>query len=669
MDHCSITSCQQINQDNNMDSRKLSDIRKEQKAAEDILDAFQKEAKKFSKKDLPEELKNKIDEAKEQIDHIKKQLCSKAFVFGALKPTGNIEALNEQYYLGFLYKKELLKFEVEQRQRYAEIETKYGGEELAKLRENKKQIDEKIKEVKDRIAKYKEEHSSKTASPELRAEMKPLKQEKKEALGKISAFKKTMDSEAYNEAKSEHRQWINEEYKRIRTEFGQSGKGLGWGTQAVIAEAVEDTRKGRKAPSTFVDRTREVVAAQIQTDRVTRMSMTLDEAFSCTDNRFRIKRLPDSAFEKGSSRKSRHTVAQIKIGSQKNPKTGRRTRVPIMVEVPICMHRKLPPDSMIKWVKLFREKDANKWLWRLSLSVEFTKTIEDADISSILGVDLGWRQVEGGWRIAYWALRKSDIIVESGELIVPDRIINKLTHADKVKSVIDENRDNLKEWISEWYKKQDKRKIPDIVRDELKNVHTWLSHNKFIVFIRVVSGNAFPNSDQLLDVLVKWKHRYKHLLAIWKGDKRRAISARNTIYRQFAHMLRTKANILGLEDMSLVEFKESPQPDSAKEESKTAKRQLQYSAPGTLRKYLEEKFDYIVRVNRAYTSQLCPDCRDMLDYGDNRAFGYCKSCQKMWDRDLVGSSNISLKALEKIESVGIVEACKKPKKEDKRESE
>ena len=227
----------------------------------------------------------------------------------------------------------------------------------------------------------------------------------------------------------------------------------------------------------------------------------------------------------------------------------------------------------------------------------------------------------------------------------------------------------MKEWISEWYKKQDKRKIPDIVRDELKNVHTWFSHNKFLVFIRVVSGNAFPNSDQLLNKLVDWKHRYKHLLAIWKGDKRRAISARNTIYRQFAHMLRTKANILGLEDMSLVAFKESPQPDSTKEESKTAKRQLQYSAPGTLRKYLEEKFDYVVRVNPAYTSQLCPDCGDILDYGDDRAFGYCDSCQKQWDRDLVGSSNISSRALEKIESVGIVEACKKPKKEDKKESE
>ena len=191
-----------------MDSKRLSDIRKEQKAAEDIFNALQKEAKKFSKKDLPEELKNKIDEAKEQIDNIKKQLCSKAFVFGALQPTGNIEALNEQYYLGFLYKKELLKFEVEQRQRYAEIETKYGGEELAKLRESRKQIDEKIKEVKDRIAEYKKKHSSKTASAELRAEMKPLKKERKEASEKISAFKKTMDSEAYNEAKAEHRQWI-----------------------------------------------------------------------------------------------------------------------------------------------------------------------------------------------------------------------------------------------------------------------------------------------------------------------------------------------------------------------------------------------------------------------------------------------------------------------------
>lgn len=648
----------------NMKTKTLAEIRKELKAAEDVFDALRKEAKKFKKTAVPDELAKRLTEAEYLIETIKKQLRTKAFVFGALQPFGDLQPLNDQYYLAFQYKKALLKLEVEQRERYAAIETKYGGEELAKLKEDRKEINEQISTLKKQIAEYKKDHSSKTASPELRAAMKQLKRQSNQASENIAAFKKTMDSEAYAVEKADHKKWIEEGYKRIYNEFGQRDKCLGWGTRLVIADAVKATRKGKKPPSTFVDRTREVIAAQIQTDEKTRISMTLDQAFACTDNRFRLKPLPDSAFEKGAPRKSRYTVAQLKIGTQSNPRTGRRTNVPIMVEVPVYLHRTLPPEAMIKWVKLFRERDGGRYAWKLSLSVEYPRTFEEADISDILSVDLGWKQVDGGWRIAYWARLCGDKVIEHGDLVVPDRIVQKFLRADKLKSVIDENRDELKTWIMFWYEKQDKRKIPDIVRDELKNVHSWFSHNKFVVLTRIVSDNTFVNSDELLTVLSEWKKRYKHLLSYWKGEKRRAINARNYMYRVFSDTLRKKGNVLGLEDMSIKTFKESPQPESAKEESKTAKRQLQYAAPGTLRKYLTEKFDYVVWIDPAYTSQICPDCGNLLDYGDDRAFGTCTACGKVWDRDLAGSSNIASRTKEKIESVGIVEACKKPEKKE-----
>ena len=69
---------------------------------------------------------------------------------------------------------------------------------------------------------------------------------------------------------------------------------------------------------------------------------------------------------------------------------------------PVLMHRPLPPGAVIKSLTITRRRpvpSARQWKWEATFSVDIPDALP-ARVAAIAGVDLGWRKIESGLRVA-----------------------------------------------------------------------------------------------------------------------------------------------------------------------------------------------------------------------------------------------------------------------------
>lgn len=118
----------------------------------------------------------------------------------------------------------------------------------------------------------------------------------------------------------------------------------------------------------------------------------------------------------------------IYTGEDEQGKKTRRT-----LDFPIIMHRPLPDGATLKTLSVNRKKVGTDYRW----TVTFTFSNETDEIASpvqtnICGINFGWKQVEGGLRVATITDN-----IETRHIVLPQVIVDKLAHSEYLQSRVD----------------------------------------------------------------------------------------------------------------------------------------------------------------------------------------------------------------------------------------
>lgn len=162
----------------------------------------------------------------------------------------------------------------------------------------------------------------------------------------------------------------------------------------------------------------------------------------------------------GRVRPARHREVKIRVGTDAG-------RTPRWAVLHVLMHREVPDGAVVSWAVVKLRQVGSKSRWTLCVTVggvpasgRSTRGIPDvaARAARGAGVDIGWRRVPGGVRVAYWWGSDG----RSGEVVVPDRVLGADDEADRLRAIRDRNKNEIREVIQAWV-----RGIPVLTEQEV----------------------------------------------------------------------------------------------------------------------------------------------------------------------------------------------------------
>jgi len=127
--------------------------------------------------------------------------------------------------------------------------------------------------------------------------------------------------------------------------------------------------------------------------------LPLDRLVSGADTRLRLTLPEVGAWDHPSwaerHRRARTAALQMRVASTKSG-------APVWATFTLDMHRPLPKDSVVKWAVVQRVPVGPHFRWVLLLTVDAPTTGILPETGSIVALDVGWRALEGGLRVACW---------------------------------------------------------------------------------------------------------------------------------------------------------------------------------------------------------------------------------------------------------------------------
>jgi len=327
-----------------------------------------------------------------------------------------------------------------------------------------------------------------------------------------------------------------------------------------------------------------VIAVQIQAGYQKRQNY---------DTLFRINDVVDTRTRHRHKGHHRATV-QLALGA------GRMTS-PIEIE----QHR--PIVGTPTWVTARLCYDS---LGRERAAVNFTRrdVPQRTDLAprGVVAVDVSWRQVPDGLRIAW----TRDDQGHNDQLVLDTRWQFLAKHADQLQAIRDQNLNLLK--------------AVDPAFAQAKS-----PRHACLILAEIEDPSAVARA---------WRYREEHLRNYEMGERRHSVNRRRDALRKWARELRRNYAEVVVKDSQHKEMKETAKQDKL---SRKARRQGQHGAPGEVIAVLREIFgdDGMWLVEAAYTTDRCPLCGHLNAHGAERIV-VCEECGEGLDRDLVSTRNM-----------------------------
>jgi transposase len=558
------------------------------------------------------------------------------YSFGCKLPTSGEEELYGQLRLANQCYNHLVEIETKWLRARMETYKRYGDyqrlyEELATAYAN---LDSKTKELRlDRAGKTRDEGREVTAAQaEVVKELKTNIETAKVALGNE---RKRIEREHPQLGQEMAAHALAKKESSRNRSIHQHFPGLYWGTLAVVRDAVERASKDRFPLSPKFKRfTGEgTVAVQFQAEGGSRHP--IEELFG-SGNLVRIKQVPEGTYSlpRSARRRASRTMASIRIGSNEK-------REPIWVELPVILHRQLPTDGNIKWVRLCCRKVGNWRTFDLQVVLETGQAfLPPTDGGKSIGIDLGWRDLgDAGIKVAHW----TDSDGEVGSLLVPRSLVDGISYADEIRSVNDTVRDTVQKALVEFRKSHPS--LPEWFTEHTLFLHLWEDPRKFAYLLEMWRDNRFAGDSMAFEVLETWRRKNWHLRS-WETRQRRRLSLkRRELFRVWSHEVAAKYDRIYIEDFDLRPFSKAADPTKGlPSDGKGQRRNRTKAAPGELRGTLKAAVDKsqgkLREVDKRGTSQECP-CGAKGKWDEpNALMRKCLSCGNVRDRDEVASGNI-----------------------------
>jgi len=312
----------------------------------------------------------------------------------------------------------------------------------------------------------------------------------------------------------------------------------------------------------------------------------------------------------------------FRIGSDAN-------RRPIWAKASISQHRPFPPDTVIKFGHLHLTKCGTRESW----SVRFQLVRESGFVRTGLaaagrvGVDIGWRRVPGGLRVAYWV---GDDGREGQELLPEDFLASK-QYVEELRSRRSLEFDAVRQRLATWL--QMTSNVPEWLLDRTHSLAQWKSVDRLCWLVKAWAEQRFSVDESIFPVLWRWRGQSLRLKEEESHGQRKLVVRRRQLYREIALRLAQEYRTICVEDFNLQKLLTKPQVEQdAVEAGVTYHSQL--AAVGELRMFLAERAADVLRLPAQGTTQHCHMCGAKSNASDKSQLVHtCQSCSAQYDQD------------------------------------
>lgn len=417
-----------------------------------------------------------------------------------------------------------------------------------------------------------------------------------------------------------------EQQRRDRVKIARQQSGLWWGNYNAVVASYETARsRALKTGAELHERRHNGegrLVNQIQG------GMSADDLFSAARSQVSVAPLPDDAYthpSRGERRRKQYTRLTATIYTR----DGERRNV----TWPMYMHRPLPDDARIKEVVITRRRVADRYEWHAVFTCRAHVDLRDP-AEGVCGVDVGWRKVPGGLRVATIASDAGD-----DYLILPDSAIEADRHCDDIAARRAQERNDMVAQIraADWSgESADVVEQVQVIRGAEKVTAGMVS--QLARALRIAES-----SHSLRDELSTWQRDDKIDWQEFIGLRRRIVARRRQIYQIFAKRLVECNGVIAVEK---IDWSQMARRRDGDESSVHFYRQL--AAPGELVSIIAQTAARdgatIVR-HEGRSSHVCPSCGDDHAPADRSTLRYRCTCGEGWDQDVAAARVMRAAAL------------------------
>lgn len=318
-------------------------------------------------------------------------------------------------------------------------------------------------------------------------------------------------------------------------------------------------------------------------------------------------------------------------------------RAPVWLEIPIVLHRDMPPAGMIKSVSATRRVVAGQVRWQLNVTLNQPAPALKTE-GGVIAIDIGWRQLDhGGVRVAYW----TDDAGGRGEVVVPERDLEAVAQSATLRSHVDRDRDEFLPALVEWLAGQE---LPEEWQERSAHIAQWRSPERVAALVRWWAAARLPGDEEIYRAACAWRSRFLHLNH-WRRNHEEQIRARiRERYRIFAKQTAERYGRVVIEDFNLRRVAMLPAPEQKEDErpeahgSRSSRQSVSPSEfRGALVNACRRLGTSVVKLPARNTTRKCHLCGYEKAWDAAEAILHaCAGCGRTWDQDYNAAVNLLL---------------------------
>lgn len=315
------------------------------------------------------------------------------------------------------------------------------------------------------------------------------------------------------------------------------------------------------------------------------------------------------------------------------------------IEIDVSWHRELPADAKIMGVALVRRPLAphrmsdGKWHMRYEWSLQFTlrtNSVKERAKSGKCGIDVGWRLMEDGLRVAYVAGDDGGI----EELRLPARLLSLREKGESLQAIRDRNWNAIIEKVADW-KAAKGDSLPEWFREATKFMTHWRGKGKLIRVLDEWREKRIDGDEEIVAAVQAWREQDTHLWQWQSACERQFRDRRKALYRQFAAKIRKSYHTVVVEecDWSKLARKAAPTDNTVD----LTKWYMRAASIGMLRTLLVN--DGAIKSDAKDTTKKCHACGSIEEFDHVKELVHtCSQCSLPWDQDYNAAMNLLARA-------------------------
>lgn len=555
----------------------------------------------------------------------------RVYRYGLLPPTKEADLVRSQMRAAHNYRNVLTEIERGRRAALREIDTSHAESAAlaAAVRETREAEDKAVRELRATRAKTR----SRSETEAQREAVKAARLAKREAVRAFAEQRKRLREDATVEAA---RDAINERAAELRRS-AREHCGVHWGSYLIVEDAMQAAAKAPLYDGDEPNDPRFVhwaseghVGVQLQG------GLDVADVWAHRgDTQLQIEPVNEAAWHsevRGERRRLSRTTLRMRVQSD--------GRQPVWAEWPMIMHRPLPDGGQIKRARVSLRKTGPREVWSVDITVQTAAPPVRTCGKGAVGIDLGWRLMPNGLRVAAW--RGSD--GEAGELVLPleTEALGGIRKAEELRGLRDDKFNAARAGLVEWLRG---REVPAWLRQATTTLPMWRSAGRLAALAKRWRSERFEGDEAGYDNLEHWRYRDHHLWSWETSQRAKSLRRRREEYRIFAAMLATRYETIVLEDFDLRDVAAKPKPEKVESENQTARSHRQLAAVSELRLTLINaagaRGAAVAKVDAAYTTRICHACGLVETWDQANVLSHkCSGCEATWDQDANAAVNI-----------------------------